>query len=360
MSTPLGGTPPDGLGTGSIGDSIENAIELKEVEGLSQSQIVRRRFFRHRGAMVGLASISFVIVLAFSSVGFSFLGLFDVPGWWKHDHTTLYDIENSARPTLGLPGWLGGEGLAWGDFPFGQDSVGHDIFARTMVGAQTSIVVMFVLSFVSAAIGIVVGAVAGFFRGWLDGVLMRFTDLFITFPVLVTGAVLGKMVSGDQLTLWLAFALGCIFWTTLARLVRAEFLTLREREFVDAARVAGASNFRIIRKHMLPNAMGVIIVNTTLLLSAAVLLETALSYLGFGIKEPGVSLGTLVSAAQSAFSTRPWLFWWPGVFIIVLALAVNFIGDGLRDAFDPRQKKIPSARALAKAEKRLADRQRNS
>ena len=171
---------------------------------------------------------------------------------------------------------------------------------------------------------------------------MRITDLFITFPIIVIGAVLGKLAGGGGAFL-LALALGAIIWTTLARLVRGEFLTLREREFVDAAKVAGASSFRIMRKHMMPNAMGVIIVNTTLLTSTAVLLETALSYLGFGIKSPDVSLGTMISEYQSAFSTRPWLFWWPGLFIILIALSVNFIGDGLRDAFDPRQKRIPSA-----------------
>jgi peptide/nickel transport system permease protein len=164
----------------------------------------------------------------------------------------------------------------------------------------------------------------------------------------VIGAVLGNL-AGSAGAFWLAVALGCITWTTLARLVRGEFLTLREREFVDAAKVAGASSFRIIRKHMIPNAMGVIIVNTTLLASTAVLLETALSYLGFGIKPPDVSLGTMISQYQSAFSTRPWLFWWPGLFIIIIALSVNFIGDGLRDAFDPRQKRVPSSRKMARA-----------
>jgi len=141
---------------------------------------------------------------------------------------------------------------------------------------------------------------------------------------------------------------------TLGRLVRAEFLTLKEREFVDAARVAGASNSRIIFRHILPNAVGVIIVATTLLMSSAILLETALSYLGFGIQYPDVSLGNLISQYQSSFSTRPWLFWWPGFFIVAIALCVNFIGDGLRDAFDPRQRRIPSARKMARAAARSA------
>jgi peptide/nickel transport system permease protein len=169
--------------------------------------------------------------------------------------------------------------------------------------------------------------------------------------VLITGAVLGKMF-GSPAPIVLAIALGVLNWTGLARLVRAEFLSLREREFVEAARVAGASNTRIIFKHMLPNTIAVIIVNTTLMLSSAVLLETALSYLGFGIQRPEVSLGNLISEYQSAFTTRPWLFWWPGLFIVLLALCVNFIGDGLRDAFDPRQRKIPTVRAMRKAERK--------
>jgi peptide/nickel transport system permease protein len=122
-------------------------------------------------------------------------------------------------------------------------------------------------------------------------------------------------------------------------LVRGEFLTLREREFVDAARVAGASTRRIIFKHILPNAVGVIIVSVTLSMSGAILLETSLSYLGFGVVAPDISLGLLISQYQESFTTRPWLFWYPGLFIVAIALSVNFIGDGLRDAFDPRQRR---------------------
>jgi peptide/nickel transport system permease protein len=335
MSTPL--EPTGGI------DTVENAIELKEVEGLSQGQIVRRRFFRHRGALGGLLTIFLVAVLAYTSIG-----AFGLHGWWKWDSVTPNDVQNGGTPSLSLPTWLGGSGFAIGDHPFGQDEIGRDTFARTMKGAQTSINVMVVISLLAALIGMTVGAVAGYFRGWVDQVLMRFTDLFITFPLIVNGAVLGK-VAGGAGAFFLAVALGAISWTTLARLVRGEFLTLREREFVDAAKVAGASSFRIMRKHMIPNAMGVIIVNTTLLASQAVLLETALSYLGFGIKAPDVSLGTMISEYQSAFATRPWLFWWPGLFIVLIALSVNFIGDGLRDAFDPRQKRIPSARKMEKA-----------
>ncbi len=340
MSTPL--EPTGGLDT--IPETVENAIELRDVEGLSQGQIVRRRFFRHRGALGGLMVMAFIALLAYTSIG-----TLHIHGWWKWDYYTPGKVVNGGHPTLQIPGLFGADSFAIGDHPFGQDEIGRDTFARTMKGTQTSIDVMLIISFLAAVIGMAVGAVAGYYRGWLDNLLMRITDLFLTFPIIVVGAVLGKVAGGGGAVL-LGIALGALFWTTLARLVRGEFLTLREREFVDAAKVAGASDFRIMRKHMIPNAMGVIIVNTTLLASQAVLLETALSYLGFGIKSPDVSLGTMISEYQSAFATRPWLFWWPGLFIILIALSVNFIGDGLRDAFDPRQKRVPSARKMERAQ----------
>ncbi len=267
MSTPL--EPTGGLDL----ETVENAIELKDVEGLSQGQIVRRRFFRHRGALVGLLTLLLIALLAYTSIG-----ALGISGWWKWNHFTPGDVVNGGRPSLSLPSWLGGNGFAIGDHPFGQDEIGRDIFARAMKGTQTSLNVMVIISLLAALIGMTIGAVSGYFRGGIDQFLMRFTDLFITFPVIVIGAVLGN-IAGSAGAFWLAVALGAITWTTLARLVRGEFLTLREREFVDAAKVAGASSFRIIRKHMIPNAMGVIIVNTTLLASQAVLLETALSYL---------------------------------------------------------------------------------
>ena len=193
------------------------------------------------------------------------------------------------------------------------------------------------VGFIAALVGVLIGSSAGFFRGKTEAVLMRFTDMIIIIPALIAAAVVAQL--GEERRGPGAF-LGLVSWTGMARLVRGDFLTLREREFVDAARLAGASNSRIIFKHILPNAVGVITVNTTLLMSAAILTETALSYVGLGVKSPDVSLGSLISANQAAFATRPWLFWWPGVFIVVICLTINFIGDGLRDAFDPRQKKL--------------------
>ncbi|HMO12293.1 MAG TPA: ABC transporter permease, partial [Actinotalea sp.] len=281
---------------------------------------------------------------SYSSVGFG-----PFPGWWTWDTRPNPVIVNpGGRPTLSMPAWLGGSGFALGEHPFGQDEIGRDMFALVMRGAQTSLMVMFVIGLTSMVIGVIIGSCSGFYRGRIDTLLMRGTDLVITIPVLVIGAVIGKL-AGRVSGLLFAVAMGLVLWTGLARLVRGEFLTLREREFVDAARVAGASDRRIIFKHILPNAIGVIVVATTLLMSSAILLETALSYLGFGIQPPEVSLGRLISDYQGAFSTRPWLFWWPGLFIVAIALSVNFIGDGLRDAFDPRQKRIPSQKKMEKA-----------
>jgi ABC-type dipeptide/oligopeptide/nickel transport system permease subunit len=212
--------------------------------------------------------------------------------------------------------------------------------------------ILVVVGLVATVIGTTLGALSGYYRKWVDPVIMRFTDIVITIPLIVVGAVLGRTF-GELGALVLAIIIGLFTWTGLARLVRAEFLSLREREFVDAARVAGASDRRIMFRHILPNSIGVIIVNSTLLMAAAILLEAALSFLGYGVQSPDTSLGKIISDNQAAFSTRPWLFWWPGLFIIAIALCINFIGDGLRDAFDPRQKRVPTDRALRNAAARL-------
>ncbi|RMI13734.1 ABC transporter permease [Cellulomonas triticagri] len=340
-------TPPLEPNEGIVdpAENVENAIEMKEVEGLSQGRIVLRRFLRHRGAMISAFVLLAVVLLVTTSIGWGF-----IPGWWQYSYKDLNPIVNAGgAPTMGFQDG----GFTFGSHPFGQDNVGHDGFALVMRGTQQSLTVMLVVGLLSTTIGVVVGALAGFFRGRLDDLLMRFTDMIITIPVIMIGAILGVLVGGASP--WsLAVALSLVSWTNMARLVRGQFLTLREREFVDAARVAGASNGRIMFKHILPNAVGVIIVNATLLMASAILLETALSYLGFGINSPEVSLGQLINEYQTAFATRPWLFWWPGLFIVTIALCVNFIGDGLRDAFDPRQRRIPTNRALAKADARKA------
>lgn len=320
-------------------DGGENAIANKEVEGLSQRQIVLRRFVRHRAAMISLFVLLSVIVFVFTASEFH-IGPIGWNGWWHYNIKDTPDLLLCKNGNVGCPTLTITPGKGWGlgKHPFGQDDIGHDYFALVMRGAQRSLLVTFIIGIIAGTIGTVVGSIAGFYRGTIDNVLMRFVDFLITIPAIIIGSVIGYHF-GNLGATFLALYLGLFTWTGLSRLVRGEFLTLRERDFVDAARVAGASNRRIIFKHILPNAVGVIIVSVTLLMSAAILLETALSYLGFGVVEPDVSLGLLISKYQDSFTTRPWLFWYPGLFIITIALTINFIGDGLRDAFDPRQRR---------------------
>ena len=321
----------------------------EDVRGKSQGQLVRQRFFGNTGAVVSLIVLLLIVVLSVTS-----LGVGPIPGWWKWNPDATGTVLNGGRPTLSLlPPSLG-------EHPFGQDNLGRDLFAMAMQGTQYSLVVMIVVGLIAGLVGTVVGGLSGYFRGWTEAVLMRLTDVIIIIPLVILAALLGRLAiswvrAHDLPTFATVIALGLLIglasWPPLARLVRGEFLTLREREFVDAARLAGASSGRIIFKHILPNTVGVITVNITLLMSSAILLETALSYLGLGIQAPDWSLGRLISENQTAFATRPWLFWWPGVFIVAIALTINFIGDGLRDAFDPRQRKFNPKRARETGER---------
>jgi peptide/nickel transport system permease protein len=336
------------------GVTAENAsgdIAQRETEGLSQGQIIRKRFVRHKAAMASVIVLIATILFVFSASGIH-LGSEEVPitiqGWWPFWITDI-DPEGAIAatcnggvtgcPTLDIfPEFIDGTGMQIGAHPFGTDIIGTDYFALVMRGAEQSIMVMFIVGGLGVAIGTAIGAIAGFYGGIVDAILMRVTDMFLVTPTLVIGAVIGFRF-GNLGVVPLALMLGFFAWMGLARFVRTEFLTLREREFVDAARVAGASNRRIIFKHILPNAIGVIIVSGTLLMSGAILTESALSYLGFGVKAPDVSLGLLINDYKDTFSISPWMFWWPGSLIILIALCVNFIGDGLRDAFDPRQRR---------------------
>jgi ABC-type dipeptide/oligopeptide/nickel transport system permease subunit len=330
------------VSTGEILAGGENAIANKEVEGLSQGQIVRRRFFHHRAAVIALVSFASIILFVMTSLD-SKMGPIRIPGWWQWTVEDIPELRyedcpggTTGCPTISLDPTSDAFGL--GTHPFGQDDIGRDYFALVMNGARRSLMIMFVIGAVSGFIGVVVGSIAGFYGKKVDAVLMRLVDFIQTVPTIIIAAVIGK-AAGKVGPLYLALFLGILGWTGLARLVRAQFLSLREMEFVDAARVAGASNLRITFKHILPNAVGQIIVVITLIMAGAILTETALSYLGFGVVAPDVSLGLLISQYESSFTTRPWLFWWPGFFIISIALCVNFIGDGLRDAFDPRQRR---------------------
>ena len=293
---------------------VEPADREFTVAARAQWKTVTKRFWRHKPAVISLFILTSVTLWAFV-----------YPIFWSWNFTDRDKVALSKGPGHG--------------HPFGTDSLGKDVMALVMRGIQRSLEVALMTSVIAVVIGIVVGAIAGYFRGIVDAILMRFTDLVLTIPLLVIVAVVSVGVPGAP---WytIPIILGLVSWTGLARIVRGEFLSLREKEFVEAARAIGVSDRRIIFRHILPNLAGPIIVVATLAVAGAMLTETALSFLGLGIRPPEVSLGLLINSYQSAFNTRPWLFWFPAVSIVLICLCVNFVGDGLRDAFDPKQNRV--------------------
>ena len=226
---------------------------------------------------------------------------------------------------------------SWGH-PMGTDGVGHDGLAQVLRGAQKSLQVGLLAALVSTVLGLVVGMAAGYWRGWVDALLMRFTDLVLTVPGIAVLAVMAGRVRATAGN-WFAIALlvAALAWPGTARVVRAVVLSLREQQFVEAAQAAGAGPGRILVRHVLPHAAGPVIVRATFAIGGAIFAESGLSYLGLGISAPDTSLGSLVAAGQTAAGTRPWLFYFPGLFIALVVLSVNLVGDGLRDALDPNR-----------------------
>ncbi len=222
----------------------------------------------------------------------------------------------------------------------GTDETGFDLLSRLMRGTQRDFVMMVVSTVIALVIGISVGAVAGYFGRFADNLLMRFVDVMLTVPSLVILIVAASRFSIANTAPGLGVIFGIFGWMGLSRLVRAQFLSLREREFVEAAHAMGASNFRIIFRHMIPNTLSTILVFATLFAASSIVAETSVTYLGYGIKAPDTSLGLLISKGVDAAETRPWLFYFPGILILIIVLAVNLMGEGIRNAFDPRHNRV--------------------
>ena len=291
-------------------DAADTEVAL---ESLSQWQLAWRRFRRHRMALVGVVIFGSMLVIAV-------LGPFLVP------FKTL-DFPGATRPG--------------GDPPsvqhlFGTDQTGRDVFAMTVHGARISISVGLGSVLIAGFIGVTIGAVAGFWGGRLDNVLMRLVDVLFAIPFLFVILVAARFFGqGEVWAIILIF--GLLTWPLIARLVRASFLSLREMDFVDAARAVGVSRLRIAFRHILPNAIGPVVVAMTLLMASNIILEAFVSYLNFGVNETQTTWGNSLSNAQNALSLGNW--WWalfPGMAIALTVIAINFIGDGLRDALDPR------------------------
>ena len=296
-------------------------------EAMSPGRLAWRRFRRHRLAVVGVGVLSLITVACLLA-----------PFLTRYGPNELIRIDG-AKATLRSPGarfWLGTNERA------------NDVWATVLYGGRISLAVGVVTALVSSLIGTVIGVIAGWFGGWIDGVLMRITDLFLAVPFLVAAIILSQAPATQS---WARVVFGppnssrsvvaviaLVFWMPVARVIRGVVLSLKEKEFVEAARAAGASDTRIIVRHLIPNCSGQIVINTTLSVSAAILTESALSYLGYGVN--GVTTptwGNLLNRAQGYIEPHPNLLLGPGLAVIVTVLCINFVGDALRDALDPAQ-----------------------
>lgn len=289
----------------------ELLLNQKAVRGESLWTKARRRFFRHRLALAGLVILGVMVILAVFA-----------PLFTRYPPNELNLAAMSQPPSA--EHWLG------------TDTTGRDVWARTLYGARVSLSVGLVAVTISTLIGVLIGGLAGYAGGWVDMALMRFTDMVMTFPSLViiitVAAVLGPSIYNTMLVI------GILTWTGTARLVRGQFLSLREQQFVLAARSIGVEPRAIMLRHLLPNVLSSITVAATFGMAFAILQEASLSFLGLGVQAPTPSWGNMLRDAQtlSILEGMPWLWFVPGVMIALAVLSINFIGDGLRDALDPR------------------------
>ncbi len=300
------GSPPGG--------GVEREFTVK---ARSQRQQIIRHFLHNKVGMTGL--IIFVAMLLFGFVGPLLYG-------------TEYATQNRNAQSV-PPGEAG--------YVLGSDEIGRDLLAGLMQGVQRSMFIVLLFVAIALPLGLLVGALAGYFGRWVDSLLMRLVDLILTVPLLVVLIVVASNFPGSRTPLGVGIILGLFGWLDLARIVRSQFLSLREKEYVEAAHALGASSQRIIFKHLIPNALGSLIVWTTLAAATAIILEASLTYLGFGVNGANqTSLGRLVSDGVQAASTRPWLFYFPGITLLIIVLSINLIGDGIRDAFDPSNRRV--------------------
>ena len=276
----------------------------------SRSRIVLERFLRHRLAVVGLLVLLVLLVCCFGA-------------------TWIAPYPNNFQNLL-----LGAQPPSWSHW-LGTDELGRDYLTELMYAGQVSLTIGLCVALFSTLVGTAVGAVAGFLGGLADELIMRVTDLFLIVPVIVVLALALQGLGPSPVTIVLV--LSALGWTTIARVVRSQVLTLRNKEFIEAARVIGASGPRVVIRHVLPNLTGVIVVNVSLAVASAIITESTISFLGFGVQPPQSSWGNMLSQAAGLIGTpQAYLLYVPGLAILLTVLAVNFVGDGLRDAFDPQ------------------------
>lgn len=288
--------------------SAQSGVHTEEFA--TRRVLVLRRFLRNKPAVVSLVLL---VVL--------FVGCYPLPPLLPYSYTDLDYYALQQPPSA--------------DHWFGTNALGQDIFAQTLRGMQKSMLIGVCVAFISTVIAATVGAVAGYFGGWRDTALMWVVDLLLVVPSFILIAIVTPRLGQSDRVFWLIVLFSLFSWMISSRIVRGMTLSLREREFVVAARYMGVRSWRIIARHILPNVASLLIIDTVLNVGLAILGETGLSFLGFGIQAPDVSLGTLIADGTKSTTTFPWVFLFPAGMLVLIVLCANLAGDGLRDAFDP-------------------------
>jgi peptide/nickel transport system permease protein len=305
--------------------AIATVSQSQQVETapLTLRELVWRRFRRHKMAMAGVVIL---VLLVLYAIGGAF--------FFSESFANYTDTRLRLQPPSA-------------EHPFGTDTVGRDILARTIYGGQISLLIGLFAVAVETAVGVLIGAIAGYYGGWIDSLLMRFTEAMFNVPQLFLLLVMARFLAGKIPTIEflgrtfsgsvivIIAIIGLTSWMYLARIVRADFLSLKEREFVQAAHTIGARNLAIIFRHIMPNTMAPIIVSATLGVANAILAEAYISFLGLGVQPPTATWGNMLDGAYNYIESAPWLWVFPGLLILLTVLSINFLGDGLRDALDP-------------------------
>ena len=297
------------------------ASTIPEPQGRSLWVDARRRLLRNRAAMAGIVILATIVLLAllapllspfaYDEVNYDLISC--APGWWPMEAACT------------APGHI-----------FGTDAIGRDIFVRVLYGARVSLAVGLVATIVSLLIGVLYGATAGYLGGRVDGLMMRVVDVLYSLPFIFF--VIIMMVVFDRNFILLFVAIGAVEWLTMARIVRGQTLSIKQKEFIEAARAAGVGPLGIITRHVIPNVVGPVMVYVTLTVPTVILMESFLSFLGLGIQEPLTSWGVLISDGADQMETAPWMLLFPALFMAVTLFCFNFVGDGLRDALDPKDR----------------------
>jgi len=306
--------------------SQSNNLDELLAPPLTLGQLFWRRFRRHKMAIFGLVTLILLILYAI-------IGAFVL----SEDYANFTETGIRLQPPSA-------------EHPFGTDTIGRDILARTIYGGQISLLIGITAAFIETFLGVLIGALAGFYGGVLDSILMRITEMMLSIPQLFLLIVMAKFFGGkipniemfgrtfSGSVIVIIAIIGVTSWMYVARIVRAEFLSLKENEFVLAARAIGTPRSQIIFKHILPNSIAPIVVSATLSVAGAITTEAYISFLGLGVQPPTATWGNMLEGAYNYIETAPWLWIFPGILIVLTVLSINFLGDGLRDALDPRSR----------------------